>query len=158
MHILIIDQFACQQLHKRFLWNTITGLGWAFWIYLWLPLLRAIAMLLGPHPEHATSDASRSIQGLFATMTTHASTMVILIVAFLAWILLRWWGTGKHRHTLREQSLRWHHPVLLAKPTGQEVDAWRQAQRMVVTHDEDSGLIQHIDILEKMLGHLAPTT
>ena len=106
-------------------------------------------MLLVPHPEYATSDASRSIQGLFATMTAHASTMVILIAAFLAWTLLRWWGTGKHRHTLREQSLRQRHPVLLVKPDEQEVNAWRQAQRMVVTHDEGSGLIQHIDILRK---------
>lgn len=149
MRTFIIDQFTYQQAHKRFLWNTITGLGWAFWIYLWLPLLRAIAMLLGPHPGHATSDASRSIQELFATMTIHTSMMVILIAAFLVWILLRWWGTGKHRHALREQSLRQRHPVLLVKPDEQEVNAWRQAQRMVVIHDEDSGLIQHIDILRK---------
>ena len=147
MNTLIIDQYACLQLHKRFQWNTITALGWAFWIYLWLPLLHAIAMLLGPHPEYATSDASRSIQGLFATLTAHASVIVILIAAFLAWALLQWWRTCKHRHTLQKQPLRCHRPALLAKPAGQEVNDWRQAQRMVVIHEEGSGLIQHIDIL-----------
>lgn len=147
MKTLIIDQFACQQLYKRFLWNVITGLGWAFWIYLWLPLLHAIAMLLGPHPEYATSDASRSIQGLFVTLTTHASVIIILITAFLAWASLQWWRTCKHRNTLRKQLLRWQRPVLLAKPAGQEVNAWQRAQRMVVIHEEGSGLIQHIDIL-----------
>lgn len=146
MHTFIIDQFACQQLRKRFLWYTITGLGWSFWIYLWLPLLRAIAMLLGPHPEYAASDASRSIQRLFATMTTYATTIVILITAFLAWTLLQWWGTCKHSHTLRKHSLHWRQPVQLVKPAGEEVNAWRRARRMVVFHEECSGLIQHIDI------------
>jgi poly-beta-1,6-N-acetyl-D-glucosamine biosynthesis protein PgaD len=148
MRTFIIDQFTYQQAHKRFLWNTITGLGWAFWIYLWLPLLRAIAMLLGPHPEHATSDASRSIQELFATLTTHVSMTVLMIAAFLVWTSLQWWGTCKRRHTVRKQSFRQRHPVLLVKPDEQKVNAWRQAQRMVVIHDEDSGLIQHIDILK----------
>lgn len=148
MRTFIIDQFAYQQARKRFLWNTITGLGWAFWIYLWLPILRAIAMLLVPNSEHATSDASRSILELFATLTTHASMTVLMIATFLAWASLQWWVMSKRHHTVRKQSLHQHPSVLLVKPDEQEVNAWRQAQRMVVIHDEDSGLIQHIDILK----------
>lgn len=148
MRTFIIDQFTYQQAHKRFLWNTITGLGWAFWIYLWLPLLHAIGMLLVPHHEQATSEAFRSIQELFATLTTHLSMTVLMIAVFLAWASLQWWGTGRRRRTVRKQPIRQHHRVLLVKPDEQKVHVWRQAQRMVVVHDEDSGLIRHVDVLK----------
>ncbi len=147
MHTFIIDQFACQRARKRFLWNIITGLGWAFWIYLWLPLLRAIGMLLVPHHEEATSAAFRSIQELFTTLTNHLSMTVLMIAAFLAWALLQWWGTARRRSTARKQPIIRRNRVLLSKPDEQHVHTWRQAQRMVVVHDEDSGLIQQVDIL-----------
>lgn len=147
MRTFIIDHFACQRAHKRFLWNAITGLGWAFWIYLWLPLLRAIGMLLVPHHEQATTEAFRSIQELFATLTTHLSMTVLMIAAFLAWASLQWLGTARRRRTVWKQPIIRLHRVLLSKPDEQHVHAWRQAQRMVVVHDEDSGLIQQVDIL-----------
>ncbi len=152
MRTFIIDQFIYQQAHKRVLWNTITVIGWAFWIYLWLPLLRAIGMLLMPHHEQSTSEAFRSIQELFATLTTHLSMTIIMIAVFLAWASLQWWGTIRRRRTARKQPILRHHRVLLSKPDEQHVHVWRQAQRMVVVHDEDSGLIQHVDILKNPSG------
>lgn len=148
MHAFIIDHFACQRTHKRLLWNTITGLGWAFWIYLWLPLLHAIGMLLIPHQEQATTEALHSIQELFATLTTHLSMTVLMILVFLAWASLQWLGTARRRRTVRKQPTIRLPRVLLSLPDEQYVHAWRQAQRMVVVHDEDSGLIQQVDILK----------
>lgn len=148
MHTFIIDQFTYQQARKRLLWNTITGLGWAFWIYLWLPLFRAIGILLLPHHEQATTDAFRSIQELSATLTTHLSMTVIMVAVFLVWASFQWWGTGRRRRTTRKQPIRQHHRVLLTNPDEQKVNVWQQAQRMVVIHDEDSGLIQQVDILK----------
>ncbi|MBF8275920.1 MAG: Poly-beta-1,6-N-acetyl-D-glucosamine biosynthesis protein PgaD [Candidatus Brocadiaceae bacterium] len=147
MHTFIIDHFACQRAHKRFLWNTITGLGWAFWIYLWLPLLHAIGMLLVPHHEQATTEAFHSIQELFTTLTTHLSMTVLMIAAFLAWASLQWLVMARRRRTVQKQPIIRLHRVLQFMPDEQHVNTWRQAQRMVVVHDEESGLIQQVDIL-----------
>ncbi len=147
MHTFIIDHFASQKAHKRFLWNTITGLGWAFWIYLWLPLLHAIGMLLVPHQEQATTEAFHSIQELLTTLTAHLSMTALMIAAFLAWASLQWLVTVRLRRSVQKQPVIRLHRVLLSVPDEQHVHAWRQAQRMVVVHDEDSGLIQQVDVL-----------
>ncbi|HJW87511.1 MAG TPA: poly-beta-1,6-N-acetyl-D-glucosamine biosynthesis protein PgaD, partial [Candidatus Brocadiaceae bacterium] len=125
MHAFIIDHFACQRAHKRLLWNTITGLGWAFWIYLWLPLLRAIGMLLAPHHEQATTEAFRSIQELFTTLTTHLSMTVLMIAAFLAWASLQWLVTARRRRTVQKQPIIRLHRVLQFMPDEQHVNTWR---------------------------------
>lgn len=147
MHAFIIDHFACQRTYKRLLWNAVTGLGWAFWIYLWLPLLRAIGMLLIPHQEHAVTEALRSIQALFATLTDHLSMTALMTLVFLAWASLQWLGTARRRCSVRKQPASRLYQALQFMPDEQHVQAWRQAQRMVVVHDEDSGRIQQVDVL-----------
>jgi poly-beta-1,6-N-acetyl-D-glucosamine biosynthesis protein PgaD len=147
MRTLILNQYAQQSLIKRLVGNMLTGLGWSFWIYLWLPLFDAITLLLGSHPEQAASAASNSILALLATLTSHASTVAIMIAVFLAWSLLQW--AGKHyRHTaLREQQVNASSlsPVVHAD---QDLRRWRHVQCMVVNHDDASGFIQQVEILK----------
>ncbi len=145
MRTLILDRYNQQSLLKRFLWNTLTGLGWGFWIYLWLPLFAAITLLLGSHPEQATSAASNSILALLATLTAHASTVVIMIAAFFAWSLLQWVGKRYRREALQKQQ---ENAPNSATHTVQNVRRWRQVQCMVISHDDANGFIQHIEMLK----------
>jgi poly-beta-1,6-N-acetyl-D-glucosamine biosynthesis protein PgaD len=145
MRTLILDRYNQQSLLKRFLWNTLTGLGWGFWIYLWLPLFAAITLLLSPHPEQATSAASNSILALLATLTAHASTVVIMIAAFFAWSLLQWVGKHYRREALQKQH---ENAPSSATHTVQNVRRWRQVQCMVVSHDDANGFIQGIELLK----------
>jgi poly-beta-1,6-N-acetyl-D-glucosamine biosynthesis protein PgaD len=147
MRTLILDQYAHQSLIKRLFWNTVTGLGWVFWIYLWMPLVEAISLLIGSHPEQATSVASGSILALLASLTAHATVVVITITAFFAWSLLQWKGKRYRSEALEKQRANSPLPVLPLPHSMQHINYWRSVQSMVVSHHETSGLVQKVDIL-----------
>jgi poly-beta-1,6-N-acetyl-D-glucosamine biosynthesis protein PgaD len=149
MRTLIIDQYTQQSIFKQQLGNTLTGLAWGFWIYLWLPLVVAITMLLGPHPEQATSAASHSILALLKTLVSHGSVVVIMILAFFGWSLLQFFGKRSRREALRKQEVKW--PCTVVSPTAQETQdmrRWRHVQCLVVTHDNAGGFITQVEIVK----------
>jgi poly-beta-1,6-N-acetyl-D-glucosamine biosynthesis protein PgaD len=150
MRKLILDQYTHQALFKQFFGNTLTGLGWAFWIYLWLPLFAAIKLLLGQQPEQVTSAASHSLLALLATLANHASTVVIMILVFVGWALLQWAGKRYRREALQKRQT--HVPTSsLALPAIRVVNdmqRWQQAQTVIVSHDDASGFIKRVEILK----------
>jgi poly-beta-1,6-N-acetyl-D-glucosamine biosynthesis protein PgaD len=148
MKTLILNQYAKQSLIKRLIGNTLTGLGWGFWIYLWIPLFTGITLLLGSHPEQATSAASNSILALLATLTTHASAVAILIAVFLAWSSLQWLGKGYRLEALRKQQVNAPYPVSPTVHIARDVWCWRHTQTMIVSHDDASGCIQQVETLK----------
>lgn len=147
MRPLILDQYANQQLFKRILCNTFTSLGWLFWVYLWLPLIDAIILLLGPQPELATSTASHSILMLMSTLSAHASVVMIVVTAFFAWSLLQWLGKCFRHQSLRKRQVNVPYSLTPAIHTKEMVKSWRHAQNMVVSHDEAGGNIQFVDVI-----------
>jgi poly-beta-1,6-N-acetyl-D-glucosamine biosynthesis protein PgaD len=148
MRKLILDQYSHQSLLKRFLGNTLTGLGWGFWIFLWLPLFDTITILLSSPSEQPASAASNSIMVLLATLTTHASVLVILIAAFFAWSMLQWLGKLYRHDALHKQQVNGPHVASPSVHTSQDVQSWQQAQSMVVSHDDASGYIHQVEILK----------
>jgi poly-beta-1,6-N-acetyl-D-glucosamine biosynthesis protein PgaD len=148
MTTLILDQFIYQPLRKRFLWNTLTGLGWAFWIYLWAPLLRALVVLLsGTHPEGSASAAEQSIQTLLATLAAHATTVMALVGVFFVWALLQWRNNSNQRPALLEQAIPLDRMARSVRLSERDLASCQRAQRMVVTHDDDRGWIRRVDVL-----------
>ena len=144
MRTLILDRYSHQSFFKRFLGNSLTGMAWAFWIYLWLPLFAAIALLVA-HPTQATSFASRSILELIATLGSHAATVLIMIAAFFAWSLLQWLGKQHRQEALQKQQIKHVAPVSFIN---QEEKIWRHAQRVVVSHDDNNGQIKLVDVVQ----------
>jgi len=148
MHMFILDQYAHQPLLKRILWNSLTGFGWAFWIYLWLPLLIAINLLIGPHPEQATSAASQSILALLATLTGHASVLGIMIAAFVAWSLLQWLSKSYRHEALQKRLVNVLCQASLTAHAVQNLPLCQKEQCMVVSHNDASGFIQYVEIIK----------
>jgi poly-beta-1,6-N-acetyl-D-glucosamine biosynthesis protein PgaD len=158
MRTLILDKYTHQSLLKQIIGNALTGLGWAFWVYLWLPLIAAITLLLGSHPEEATSVASYSILALLTTMVNHATVVLIMIGAFFAWSLLQWLGQNN-----RFEALQKHQANMLKRPTPMTYAAldfhrYQSAQSMVVSHDDTNGSINGVAIIKNKfnssLGHI----
>ncbi len=149
MRKLILDQYSHQSLFKRFLGNTLTVLGWAFWIYLWLPLFAAIKLLLGAHSEQVTSEASHSILALVTTLASHAGMVVIMILIFIGWSLLQWIGKRYRREAIQKWPSKVLRSLILpATKPSQDMLCWQHVQSMVVRHDDTSGLIQRVEILK----------
>jgi poly-beta-1,6-N-acetyl-D-glucosamine biosynthesis protein PgaD len=147
MRTLILDQYTHQSLFMRLLGNTLTGLAWAFWIYLWLPIFAAIALLLvGSSQGEATSAASSLIMELIVTLGSHAATVFAMIAVFVAWSLLQWIGKHHRYHALQKQKIKPSIPVSPAAYKKQDEKNWRQAKSMVVSHDNASGHIYKVEI------------
>jgi poly-beta-1,6-N-acetyl-D-glucosamine biosynthesis protein PgaD len=147
MNTLIIDRFARQPLSKRLLCICLTALGWAFWSYLWLPLLGSVEIFFGASSEHILST-SQSFRELFGTLGSHASTIVVAIGLFLVWSLLQWFGNRRSRSATSNQAVTSRRLAQSVKLHEDDLTAWQQSRRMVVTHDEDSGWIRDVSVLE----------
>lgn len=147
MRTLILDQYTHQSFFKRLLGNTLTGLAWGFWIYLWVPLFAAITLLLGSHPGMAASDASRSILELFTTLSSHAAMVFVMIAVFFTWSLLQWIGKHHRSQALQIMQINPSSPVIPSAYKKQDVKIWRQAKSMVVSHDNASGSIYQVEII-----------
>jgi poly-beta-1,6-N-acetyl-D-glucosamine biosynthesis protein PgaD len=144
MRTLILDKYTHQSLLKKILGNTLTGLGWAFWIYLWLPLIAALNLLLSSHPEEAPSAASYSILALLTTLVNHAEVVLIIVGVFFAWSILQWLGQ-RNRFDLLQ-----NHHVMKPKSISRVLDIqhYQYAQSMVVSHDDINGLIKRVAIIK----------
>lgn len=143
MNSLILDRFASQPMHLRYLWKTFTAIGWGFWIYLWIPLLAPISIYLGIY--HGTSSVVSHWQQLTTTLISHFSTVCVLICIFVAWAVLQKLGmssVGNHR-----QKNRFKSPGIIQSSilTDQNLTIWRQAQRMTAIYEEKTGQIKDIE-------------
>jgi poly-beta-1,6-N-acetyl-D-glucosamine biosynthesis protein PgaD len=146
MNTLIIDRFACQPFYKRLLWTSLTVLGWAFWSYLWLPLLGSIRVFLGASTEHIVST-SQSFRELFAVAGSHASAILVAVALFLVWSLLQSYRSRKPWAAAKNHTITSRRLAQSVQVRERDLTAWQQSQRMVVTHDEDSGWIRNVDVL-----------
>jgi poly-beta-1,6-N-acetyl-D-glucosamine biosynthesis protein PgaD len=149
MKSLILDRFASQSLHKRCLWHSLTSLGWAFWIYLWLPLLGSIEVYLGISSAD-TISTSQSFRELLAILGSHATVVVMMIAGFLAWSLLQWQGNRQPYHASINRGITPRRLAQSVRLPERDLTAWQLAQRMVVTHDADSGWIYGVDVLSAL--------
>ncbi len=148
MRSLILDQYSHQSMLKRFLGNMFTSMAWAFWIYLWLPLLAALTLLLGIHPGHPASAAEQSILALLEVLGSHMSVVMAMIAVFFAWSVLQWLGKPYRSLALQKRQATLKLPVSSKPRYRNAMEDWRQAQCIVVNHDENSGSIKQVDILD----------
>lgn len=140
---LIIDQFSQQSLLKRLFSYLLTGMGWSFWIYLWLPLLGAITTLTGLNTVQATSAALSSILNLIDTLNTHVVMIAYIMTAFMLWSILQWLGKQSRLAAIHKQRMLPSYNVLphLKKQ-------WQEAQCVIVNHDEVNGTILRIQVAD----------
>jgi biofilm PGA synthesis protein PgaD len=144
----ILDQYNHQSLVKRFLGNSLTGLAWVFWGYLWLPLIAAIALLPEEaRPEPVTSVASSPIMALTATLASHAGMVVIMIGVFFGWSLLQFLGKRHRNEILQKYQASVPNQRVSDIHSAIELKYWQHAQSMVVSHDEINGFIKRVEIL-----------
>jgi poly-beta-1,6-N-acetyl-D-glucosamine biosynthesis protein PgaD len=146
MNTLIIDRFASQPRYKRFLWTSLTLMGWAFWTSLWAPLVGSTELFFGVASQHVVAG-SHSFRELFAILGSHASVIMVAIALFLVWSLLQSYGGRKLRLTAKDQTITLRRLAQSVKLHERDLTVWQRTQRMVVTHDENSGWIRDVNVL-----------
>lgn len=146
MNTLIIDRFATQPRYKRILWTSLTLMGWAFWTSLWAPLLGSTELFFGIASRHVIST-SHSFGELFAILGSHAAAIVVAIGLFLVWSLLQSYGGSKLRLAAKDQRITLRRLAQSVELHERDLNVWQHTQRMVVTHDENSGWISDVTVL-----------
>lgn len=147
MRTLILDQYSSQPLVTRWIGNSLTGLGWAFWIFLWLPLLTAIALLLELNPgQQSAYGTSQSIPTFLATLQTHFIIVLGMAGFFLAWAILQSLGKCKRFVSLQKAQNPFLISAINVDIDINQLQNWRSARMTIVKHGIN-GVISNVEIL-----------
>lgn len=147
MRTLILDQYSNQPVLTRWIGNSLTGLGWIFWIFLWLPLIATASVVLEFNTELPLKpESSHSLLSLLTTMLSHLVMVLSLIGIFIVWASLQ--CTGK---SLRARSIQGSQNPFAINMSSFEMSQEKMANirkaRVTVVMHESNGRIHQVDVL-----------
>jgi biofilm PGA synthesis protein PgaD len=142
----IIERSDLQSPRQRTLYGALTLAFWAFWIYLWVPVIALLAWSLGVQQAYQYMVVLGGYQEVIRLFGLYSLVILLLGGALVLWALyniVRFRGVERRTAAL---------PVTAAeigRDFGQDpksVTRWQQEQRLYVTHDE-TGRIARVEIL-----------
>lgn len=135
-----------QSPRQRTLYGVLTLAFWAFWFYLWLPVLALLAWALGLQQAYKYMVVLEGYQ-----QVVHLMGIYSLVILLLGGVLVLWatYNIFRFRGVERRSATPPVTPAEIGRAFGQDPDAvarWQGAQRLYVRHDE-RGTIAGVDIL-----------
>ena len=155
MNAWVIERPELQTITQQLLYAVLTSLLWAFWFYLWLPLLSpweealGLTTLIDTHMY--TREQYRLLLDLF--VVCGIASIVIALVMFA-------WAYHNYIPTTRNKRRR---PMPITKVQIADhfkVDAytireWHKARRVSVSHNEE-GWVTDVKVLDDTIPPLSP--
>lgn len=144
MNPLIIDMPDLQTIRQRYASTIITLIFWAFWFYLWLPLISLIAWVLGIDLLYDRMVVKGGFDAFVASLPAY-----VLVIVTMGTLLVIWGVYNLQR--FRGHERRTHvHPVdtpsmaryFLVDP--QQLSEWQQTKNLVV-HIDELGMIRSVE-------------
>jgi poly-beta-1,6-N-acetyl-D-glucosamine biosynthesis protein PgaD len=150
MKPLILDCHSQLPLWRRLGQGAMNVLGWAWWVYMWLPLLGLLLQYLAFDAE-AEPCPDGEVPPLFETLYLHVFILAGWGLVLFAWSLLQWYE--KERHATAKQRLVTTGQLAQSIRLSEDgLDAWQRTQRIVVCHDENSGWISDAFCADSLLA------
>jgi biofilm PGA synthesis protein PgaD len=142
MRDFIIDKPHWQTAKQRAVFGSVTVLFWAFWIYLWLPVLAAIGWLLGFKIAYREMVTKLGYVELVQQLGLYGFIVACLGGSLLIWAYynyFRFRGVERRKErprvTLEETSARY-------QIAPEELGRWTRAARLVIHHSADGRVIR----------------
>jgi biofilm PGA synthesis protein PgaD len=142
MRDFIIDKPQWQTAKQRAVFGSVTLLFWAFWIYLWLPVLAAVGWLLGFRIAYREMVERRGYVELVEQLGLYGFIVACLGGSLLLWAYynyFRFRGVERRKErppvTLEQTSARYQIEL-------QELGRWTGAARLVIHHGVDGRVIR----------------
>lgn len=141
----LIERPDLQSPRQRTLFGALTLLFWAFWIYLWLPLLALLAWSLGIQQAFKYMVVLDGFQEVIEVLGMYSLIILLLgggLVLWATYNIVRFRGVEQRTASL---------PVTAAeigRDFGQDpmaVAGWQAEKRLCVSHD-DAGRIVRVEI------------
>jgi biofilm PGA synthesis protein PgaD len=137
----LIERPDLQTRGQRTLYGSLTIAFWAFWIYLWVPLLALLAWLLGIEQAYQYMVQLGGYRQVLQVLEGYS-----LVILLLGGSLLLWAGYNIYR--FRGVEKRSARPGVTHTDIAGDIDhdplsvkRWHGTQRLVVSHDEAGRLI-----------------
>jgi biofilm PGA synthesis protein PgaD len=142
----IIERSDLQSPRQRTLYGALTLAFWAFWIYLWVPVLALLAWSLGVQQAYQYMVVLGGYQEVIRLLGIYALVILLLGGALVLWAI---YNIVRFRGVERRTAALPVTPAEIGRDFGQDpksVTRWQQEQRLYVTHDE-TGRIARVEIL-----------
>lgn len=142
----LIERADLQSPRQRTLYGALTLAFWAFWIYLWVPVLALLAWALGVEQAYKYMVVFGGYRDVINLLGLYSLIILLLgggLVLWAVYNILRFRNVEKRRAALPVT------PLEIGEHFGQEpasVARWQSEQRLFVTHDE-TGRIAHVEAL-----------
>lgn len=135
-----------QSPRQRTLYGMLTLAFWAFWLYLWLPVLALLAWALGLQQAYKYMVVLEGYHQVIQLLGIYSLVILLLGGALVVWAsynILRFRGVERRSAarpvTVEEIGRAFaHDPAALAR--------WQSSQRLYIRHD-DRGAITDVEIL-----------
>ena len=142
----LIERSDRQTPRQRTLYGALTLAFWAFWFYLWLPVLALLAWALGLQQAYQYMVVLGGWQEVVRVIALYAIVILTLgggLVLWAAYNIFRFGGVESRTAALPVT------PAEIGRHFGQDAESvarWQGGRRILVTHDQD-GRIDAVDVL-----------
>lgn len=142
----LIERADLQSPRQRTLYGALTLAFWAFWIYLWVPVLALLAWALGVEQAYKYMVVFGGYRAVIDLLALYSLIVLALgggLVVWAVYNILRFRNVEKRTAALPVT------PTEIGEHFGQDpasVARWQSEQRLYVTHDE-TGRIAHVEAL-----------
>ncbi len=138
----LIERSDLQSTRLRALYGALTLAFWAFWFYLWLPLLALLAWGLGIEQAYKYMVVLGGYREFIRLLGFYALVIGALSGSLTLWALyniVRFRGVEQR---VQARSVTPEHCARHFALDAQSIHAWQGAQRLYVTHDAAGRVVQ----------------
>jgi biofilm PGA synthesis protein PgaD len=142
----LIERSDLQTPRQRTLYGALTLVFWAFWIYLWMPVLALLAWALGLEQAYKYMVVLGGYRDVITLLGFYSLIILLLgggLVLWAVYNILRFRNVEKRRAALPVT------PLEIGQHFGQDPESvarWQGEQRLYVTHDA-AGRIARVEAL-----------
>jgi biofilm PGA synthesis protein PgaD len=145
----IIARPDLQSSQQRTLYRALTLVFWIFWLYLWLPLLALLAWSVGLQQAYKYMIVLGGYQEVLRLLIIYSLVILLLGGTLTGWATYNILRYGKRprrsggRLPTSDEVARYFRQGPIA------IESWQQAQKLLVTHDEEGG-IASVEIIDQI--------
>jgi len=142
----LIERSDLQSPQQRTLYGALTLAFWAFWFYLWLPLLALLAWSLGLQQAFKYMVVLGGYHEVIRVIGLYSLIILLLGGALVVWAV---YNIMRFRDDERRTGGLPVTPAMIGLDFGQDplaVERWQGEQRLRVSHDQ-GGKISHVEVL-----------
>lgn len=150
MKPLIMDCHAQLPLWRRLGQGAVNALGWAWWVYMWLPLLGLLLQYVALNAEIEPCPEG-AVPPFVETLYLHGFVLAGWGGLLFGWSLLQWYEK-EWRSSTKQRLVTTRQLAQSIRLSEDGLDAWQRTQRIVVCHDEKSGWICNAFCAESLLS------